>query len=119
MACPICGVFYLEDKMNDKVKCSCCNGEMDKSFIGEHYNWIDCINNLKEELSRQRQENAVIKKDVEMAAGELLVSIPEPGTDMFRLLVANNYIHVKLQLLEAELEKYKTAMSDVIERTTK
>jgi len=47
----------------------------------------------------------VIKADYTRAAGELLVSIPEPGTDAFRLLLANGLLNAKISVLTESAAK--------------
>ena len=43
----------------------------------------------QETVEALRAELAEARRDVEQAAGELIVAMPEPGTDMARVMLAN------------------------------
>jgi len=59
--------------------------------------------------------------DLEVAAGELMISpIPEPGTDLCRLLLANRILHRRIQedrddiaVIRDVLDKRKNVKTDV------
>ena len=50
--------------------------------------WCPCL--PLDELTALRARVAELEGDLELAAGELLVDIPAPGTDMARMLAANS-----------------------------
>ena len=56
------------------------------------------LRNTRKQLLAKDAEIARLKADVAYAAGECLVPIPEPGTDMARLLLANIALKRELEI---------------------
>jgi len=50
------------------MRCKFCGQEMEKTMIGEHYNFRDCANYLKAELARRDEIIARLKEDGERLA---------------------------------------------------
>jgi hypothetical protein len=55
------------------------------------------------QLKALRAELAEARRDVELAAGELVVAMPKPGTDMARVMIANAMMRRERDALRAEL----------------
>lgn len=53
-----------------------------------------------ETIERLTAERDAYKADVEAAAGELLVDVPPPGSDMARLLIANRLMSRRLEVAQ-------------------
>ena len=47
------------------MRCKFCGQEMEKTMIGEHYNFRDCANYLHAELARRDEIIARLKEDAE------------------------------------------------------
>jgi hypothetical protein len=62
-----------------------------------------CYNSQIHHIAKLENKLDLYRKDYEDAAGECLVDIPEPGTDMARLLAANCSMRTKIQKLEKQL----------------
>lgn len=56
------------------MRCKFCGQEMEKTMIGEHYNFRDCANYLKAELTRRDEIIARLKE-----AGENLIQLANFG----------------------------------------
>jgi hypothetical protein len=72
---------------------------------------------LREELAVAREiekklknELAEARRDIEMAAGELMVAMPEPGTDMARVMHAN-------AMMRRERDRLRAALKEIEQRT--
>lgn len=48
-------------------------------------------------------ENEQMKADIAAAAGECLVEIPEPGTDLAKVLIANRLLRIENNVLKQKL----------------
>jgi hypothetical protein len=64
------------------------------------------VDKLEAELGEAR-------RDVELAAGELLVAMPEPGTDMARVMIANSIMRRERDALRAELDAARRALGEI------
>jgi hypothetical protein len=64
-----------------------CSALRDQGLISDAR--LKAINRLEGRVSELESENATWRKDVEDAAGELLISIPQPGTEAAKMLLAN------------------------------
>jgi hypothetical protein len=56
---------------------------------------------------------AGLREDVRIAAGECLVPVPEPGTDMARLLIANRLLKQRAEAAERELEAWESTRAAI------
>jgi hypothetical protein len=65
------------------------------------------------QLKALRAELGEARRDVELAAGELLVAMPEPGTDMARVMIANSIMRRERDALRAELDAARRALGEI------
>lgn len=71
----------------------------------------ECIKLLTTERDEARRENETWRADVKLAAGELMGPVPEPGTDMARVCIAN-------RLMRNERDEARTERNSERERAT-
>lgn len=74
----------------------------------------ECYNYQLNHIAKLEAKLKMYRKDYEIAAGECLVDVPEPGTDMARLLVANRIMKTRIQELEKQIEDMA---NDAMERS--
>ena len=66
---------------------------------------------LSEQATRAAEERyAAMQLDIAVAAGELLVDIPEPGTEASKMLIANVLMRRENATLRAEVERCRGAL---------
>jgi len=61
------------------------------------------FNELSAKHSEMFRELNVYKEDLKQAAGELMLPLPKPGSDMARVCVVNRVLKNKIQKLESEM----------------
>lgn len=66
------------------------------------------LGDLREASALQKAELDEAQRDVAKAAGELLVEMPEPGTDMARVMIANS-------MMRRERDEARAALTELIE----
>lgn len=54
-----------------KIKCSNCQGEIENNFLGAHYFWSDCVNQLQSTITAQEDIINRLKGDAERLAKTL------------------------------------------------
>ncbi len=63
-----------------------------------------------DELAEMHAELAEARRDIEMAAGELMVAMPQPGTDMARVMLANAMMRRERDEARRERDRLREAV---------
>jgi hypothetical protein len=63
---------------------------------------LDAYDDARAEVARLRTEVELHREDLRVAAGECLVALPEPGSDMARMMRANRLLRVEGERLTRE-----------------
>ena len=66
-----------------------------------------CKGHCADRIAALESQLAEARADVVAAAGELMVPIPEPGTDMSKVMIANALMRRERDKARAEVERYK------------
>jgi hypothetical protein len=97
------------------------NGERIDRIIGDH-DLIDCgvddpnvrafvISLVNQKVRPIETELGTLRKDIEGAAGELMVPVPEPGSIASKMLLANRIMFRERDALRERLAKLETAIA--------
>lgn len=75
----------------------------------------ECLEDLiKRKICLTCGREAKLMQDLKDAAGELLVSIPEPGTEKAKLLIANRLMISKVDQLQGRITQFKELIRDAL-----
>ena len=66
---------------------------------------------LRDEVVALREALAVFRKDHEDAAGELLLPLPEPGSDISKMFRVRRHLLDRIEALEADNRELRAALS--------
>ena len=75
----------------------------------------DAVVKQRDELNA---ELAQYNQDMKDAAGELLVEMPRPGTDMAKVMIANRLLRNERDAFRAELQHARELIADLTEKVT-
>lgn len=76
---------------------------------------IICTPIVRADFARELECEVIeLKNDIELAAGELRVPIPEPGTDMARVMIANRIMRNERDKARNELNDMRDAIKEAI-----
>jgi hypothetical protein len=89
------------------------NEDADKMSIGS----VRTIQLIKQEFERLQKECLRFEKDLEDAAGELLIEIPHPHSDMAKVISANKILRDRVSELESQVIKRDTLIHVLKENT--
>lgn len=86
--------------------------------IGEKAKCRDGCRCISCEARHLRAELAAAREDVVDAAGELLIDVPPPGSDMAKVLVANKMLRRELAARDVEIARLRESLNEISEYAT-
>lgn len=111
--------IYRED---EATRLASNRPELDKPVaLATVLGWVESFQATGSVYERLVGRLTTLEKDLEAAAGDLAVPLPEPGTDVARLLMANRLLRNRVSELEGTLgmareDGYRSPMEDAIDR---
>lgn len=84
------------------IICAAISGNPNKPVVRQV---IEYVAKTQDELASLRARLDKIENDMRQAAGELMIDLPEPGTDLFKLLLANRVLMTRAEQAEADADR--------------